>query len=1142
MRARLACLLLAAAATLPPLARAAAQPPVRGRPVATPPLAPPARPAWALEDSADADAVVRVVIENGPQATLVGLGRDTMLLLPVRQVFGMLEIAMTVDVPGRRLAGLVDPELPPVGFNTDTRRLEGRDSVVSFRNADVAWQQGELYATPALLARALRVRADVDLGSLTVTFMGVREMPVLRRLERVRQRTLAWRTAGAPPPFAVTEDRPRVFDGAVLDWSFLSPLDQPSRLSSARLALGAQLFGGGVELQQQQSGTEPFSRGETTWNWTRAWQDRRWVRQLGLGSVNTSGRRPRAITGAMVTNVPYFRAADYADEWLQGRLPAGWELEIQRYGAPVGTVRPDAQGAWRFNVPTSYGPNEIELLAYGPGGASRRWRENVVVPFERLPRGKLEYVAAAGACRFEQCDRTGTVDLRYGVTDWLTVHGGTNEFALRDGTRFSNPFALASVGIIRSLNLTAEHVAGGLTRGEFDFQPNLDFRVTVGATRFDTSASSQFVNVNRASSRVDARLFWRPYEARRGWWGAATLWREERAGVATTSEQLTASATRGPARVQGSLIFGQTALAGSGPSVATQQEELIVESAVLSPWTFTRGLYGRASALFEADGSLAQVSALLFNSFSRRFRIEGGVLWVRSLSSPIVRFQVQANLPSFQLVTTTQVVAGQVVGAQTLSGTAQYDGGRRRVQVGNDLANGRGLGYGGVEGELFVDANGNGKRDTGEAGVPNVHVTIGSQQVTTDGDGWFTMGTLLSYVPTVVEVDTVSLPNPMWMTERAIVGVVPRPNSFLRLSIPVRPGGGIVGIVEYADRSRGPAGAEIEVVNVETRDMRRVVTFSDGSFEAYKLRPGTYEVSPSNATLRRARARSLPLQVVVRENNDAAFVESVTLPLVPELAIPAPVIEPIALPPAFFPDTLRRLATPAPAGTGRGVSALRPGARRALTSPAPTPAPALRPVRPPAARARAGESAPVRAPVRAPNVAPVPPPVSAPAPSATPTRPAPTPSPRARLTESAPVRPRPSASARPSESAPARPRPRENVPARVRPSESAPARVRPNAPPRSLESAPLRPNPARPPGRPPAARPVAPAPGRTTESAPVRPRPSAPGLGRPVAPSASAPSSRQPGAASRSAPAPARSTPVRPAPRTRPSAARPAQR
>ena len=130
--------LLAGAAAVP----LAAQPPVRGRPVAVP-TSSVVRPAWAVDDSTDADAVIRVVIENGPQATLVGLGRDTLLLLPVRQLFNMFEIGITTDTPGKRIAGLVDPELPAVGFDTDERHLIGRDSAVRFRTEDVAWQQGE---------------------------------------------------------------------------------------------------------------------------------------------------------------------------------------------------------------------------------------------------------------------------------------------------------------------------------------------------------------------------------------------------------------------------------------------------------------------------------------------------------------------------------------------------------------------------------------------------------------------------------------------------------------------------------------------------------------------------------------------------------------------------------------------------------------------------------------------------------------------------------------------------------------------------------------------------------------------------------------------------------------------------------------
>jgi hypothetical protein len=920
--ALVAALVAACAAT------AAAQPVVRGR-------AAPSRVAWSVGDSSDADAIVRVVVENGPQLTLMALGRDTTLLLPVRQLFSILEVAITDDEPERRLVGLVDPNRPPAGFDTERGMLLGGNAAEPLPPGTVTWQQGELYAPAALIARALRVRVEVDQSTLTVTFLSVRDLPVLRRLDRQRQRAAQWRAGGAPPPSVPVIDRPAVLDGLQLDWAFLSPIDNPLNVTSARLGLGAQLLGGGLEVQQQQLGTGAFLNGQTTWSWLRAWQDGQWLRQAGLGSVAVPGRRGRTVDGVMLTNVPYFRPADYASAWLDGALPTGWELEVQRYGLPLATVRPDASGSWRYEVPVSYGPNELELVAYGPGGQSRRWRANVVVPFERLPAGRLEYVAAAGACHFDLCQRAASVDVRYGLSDRLTVQGGLSQYAMPGGRGISNPFVLASYAVRRHLNVLAEVVGNGYTRGEVDFQPTTDFRVTASAAAYDTSFGSLFVNRSRARSRLEGRVFWRPVEEQRGFWFALEGSQEEQGAVSTQAERLLASWLRGPLRLQGGLLLDRTQLAGATTSFARTRTELTLESSMLSPWAVTRGLYGRATTLFDADGSLSQFSASLFNAVSRRYRFEAGVQWVRGLSAPVVTLQVQSNLPSVQAVSTVQQAGGTVVGGQSFAGTASFDPRSRRVLVGNDLANGRGVGYGALDLEAFVDANGNGVRDPGEAAVAGLRAVVGAQTIVTDRDGQALVRTLNAFVPSYVEVDTSSLANPMWIVEQPVVGVVVRPNSSTRLAIPVRPAGGIVGRLEFADGSQGPTGAEVELVHLASREARRAVTYGDGSFEAFKLRPGTWEVRPTNATLLRARARADVMTVDVNASNDDGFVETVTLTLLPTAVTPAPVRYPtVPALPAWAPDTLRRLDLPVPARPRRtALEAAAPAAPPARVAP-----------------------------------------------------------------------------------------------------------------------------------------------------------------------------------------------------------------
>ncbi|MBI3790511.1 MAG: hypothetical protein HY275_06500, partial [Gemmatimonadetes bacterium] len=411
----------------------------------------------------------------------------------------------------------------------------------------------------------------------------------------------------------------------------------------------------------------------------------------------------------------------------------------------------------------------------------------------------------------------------------------------------------------------------------------------------------------------------------------------------------------------------RTQLAGATSSFARTRTELTLESTTLTPWAFTRGLFGRATTLFDADGSVSQLSATLFNAVSRRYRFEAGLQWVRGLSAPVVTFQMQANLPSVQALSTMQQSGGTVVGGQTFSGTASYDTRSKRVLVGNDLANGRGVGYGALDVEAFLDVNGNGVRDPSEVAVPGVRVVVGSQTVTTDRDGRALVRTLNAFVPSYLEVDTASLANPMWIVERPVVGVVVRPNSATHLEVPVRPAGGIIGRLEFADGSVGPSGAEVELVHVGSREVRRAVTYSDGSFEAFKLRPGSWEVRPTNATLLRARSRADVASVDVTTAGGDGYLETVTLTLLPTMVLPpAPKLPTLPLLAPWLPDTARRLDLPMPARPRRSALEATRTARAAASAPAaPRLAPRLAPrvpfspdARPTAPRARSNGATP----------------------------------------------------------------------------------------------------------------------------------------------------------------------------------------
>ena len=247
-----------------------------------------AHPAGAQEPVV-VEAVVRVDLQRGPSAVLPALAADSVLLLPVAQVFEMAEIGVDESREGRYLAAVLEPADIPIRFQTDSGRLVVGDSVVPLDSLDALWESGDLFLSVATLGRALGVVGRVDWEELAVVFGNTGGLPVVRRARRERQRAIALRPRPAPPRATPARVRETVADGAVLEWSVTSATDAPIDNSSVDLGLGAKLFGGGIEIRHQLNRVSGLTRATTRASWERAWPEQRWVRQVRAGDVSRRG-------------------------------------------------------------------------------------------------------------------------------------------------------------------------------------------------------------------------------------------------------------------------------------------------------------------------------------------------------------------------------------------------------------------------------------------------------------------------------------------------------------------------------------------------------------------------------------------------------------------------------------------------------------------------------------------------------------------------------------------------------------------------------------------------------------------------------------------------------------------------------------
>lgn len=808
-------------------------------------------------------------IERGPRAALELLPRDTGFLVPMARLFRLLELAVLDDSVGRVLARL-SPSGPVIGADASRGIVIGRDVPIGEVVIDSTGR--DLWVSPSVAAAVLGVRLDIDGSTFDAYIAGGTHLPIVMRLERER---IARRDLVRPEGGGVETLRPtpRLADGAVIDWSFATLSERPTQLVNGRLAGGAQVLGGAAAVQHQQVGAR-WREGFTTFSWQRAWDERRWVRQLVLGDGAIPVRRGRAIRGVLLTNVPFLRRADFDPLSLSFDRPSGWSSQVRVNEQLVSIVDAGAATILPVQVPTMFGANLVEVQSFGPSGETLVSRRNLVVPLDRLPRGALEYAAAAGWCRFDRCRTATQGDVRWGATSRVTLQGGLQHFTMPTGPARVHPYGLVTAGLGTAFNVTLEGVGNGVVRTAASFDPNVDLSIGVDLSRFDTTSRATMVNPGRQRAVDEARVTWRPRPEQRALIVQATARRFAVGNAETRLGQAGLLGARGPWRLGVSAIVERAQFSGIDLS-RRDRAEFTVDGPLRTRLRPLNSTFVRATIGVTPSGGLAQWSATALRNIGTRHRIEAS--WIRIGAVGFASLVLQTTTPWVQAVSANQFSGGRTSGSQQLAGSLLIDPRGRSVQVGNDVANGRSLGFAGVSGVVFLDQNANGERDVGEPGLADVIVEAGTQILTTDGAGRFRAGSLVAFAPATIRVDSLSFADPLWYAPRPEITILPGPNAFEPMLLPVVPGGAASGTVIGAV----VRGAIIEARDSTGRVVGRAPVFEDGGFELRPLPPGPVTLQLAERDRARFQLDAASLRIAIGATLESRSVSGLTLRVAP---------------------------------------------------------------------------------------------------------------------------------------------------------------------------------------------------------------------------------------------------------------------
>ena len=828
--------------------------------------------------SEDDELILQIETAQGEMSdTIVAYGLRQGVYLPLGALTRFLDLPIAVSDDGHYASGWFLNEKRTVTLNLRDGTLVVAGRPVPLGKGDAVAYEGELYLKAERFSDLFPLDLKVDLRAQTIAVKTREPFPFEERMAREADRErLASRSNREGParfpreetpwralslPVGETEMRALTDDdlGTRLeadlrlagDIAFMTARAYASAstrdgLTAARLELGRRDPDG--DLLGPLKATE-FQLGDVA------------TGALPIGLRGVSGR------GAFVTNAPLEQASIFDSVDLRGDLLDGYEVELYRNNALIGSTRTPVNGQYAFlQVPVDFGLNVFRLVFYGPQGQRREVVRKISVGDGRLAPGQFIYSVGAAqkdmnlfgvrGPRFSPAPDFGawraTAELGYGISRTVTATMGA---ATWDSG--SKQHWLAAAGLRSGIGATALRLDLGLQDG--------------GGTTVEVGLGGKFLGLNYSLNHAEygggaideVRAF-----------TADPLRRASELNLNTTlhfgsgTNARVMPITSQVRRIEFADGRRQTdaALRTTLPLGGVLLSNTLDFSRVSAPTTPSSSRLIGNFDLATLSGSKMRYRASLGYDLAPTLNLQSVTIEAdrRFGESTLVRGGVTHTLADHQ--TTLGLSAIRRIGPVNVAFDGSYGLPRRNFSLalrvglsfGRNPLSGRafiarpGLTSGGAAAlTAFADANANGVRDPGEGPVEGVTFLSGTNESRTDAQGRAFIPALGDGARASIRVDSDSMPDIALAPSRPGFELVPRPGRIHTSVFAIVTLSDIEGTAYFRAESgtRAVSRLQLRLLRPDGSLAARARSESDGFFLFERLPAGTYrlELDPQQA-------------------------------------------------------------------------------------------------------------------------------------------------------------------------------------------------------------------------------------------------------------------------------------------------------
>ncbi len=825
--------------------------------------------------------------------------------IPFIQVVSLLKIYNQYDYKNKIIKGFyLSPDTTfSINLLDSTATVGSR--TIKFDPGEFVTTDLEIYVLPSFFKKLFKLDFEVIFSLLTIRLNSMQDMPVL--LEEKRKEDYA--TLGQlEKAYPLLFDRKWSFlNGGLLYYNLNASFDQSlTSAFSGFLSGGIEILGGSLksDFTSTYNTLSKTFLYDYNYQWRYYFGENPYLTNLTIGEVvgrsyQSSNIPATSLRGVSISNETARDKPDFTKFTIEDKTNPDWQVELWVNGFLADYQIADPLGNYSFNVPISYGYNDIELKFYGTKGEYNveSYRYDVEQMF--LKPGEIKYALTGGIMPYYR-DLYGNQIYEYvldgraavGIFSWLTNDFSVDKYRIKATGKDEYVF----------YNRTSFNMFGGKLVPSVDYSPNRALTVNLtsnlrewgyynayyskfpGMSEINTLGSNYTIGF---SGGLPTALEWPFTMTVRGT-------RSKFANYVINDLDLRTGFIINPLMVD--LMYKANYVEALNGNVLSHAITPVLKyrwEGAKDVWSkLTTSLFIASAGYDLTNNRLSNVFASLiqpiknFGTFNIRFRklFSGTADWQAE-----VMLRINTNI--FDSRSGVNLNSAAATFQQTFTGTLGFDSFSNDFLFQNPGVGTR-IGYGAASFRYFLDDNENGELDDGEILVPGVNTEFVEGSISPDRNKDADVRrayNLYPYSRYKLKVDKKSIKNPLWVPTLDRFSIVADPNSYKPVNVPCYSSAVIEGKITLnngryiADQPRVSVHVTAADSTIYSYD-ETIPVFSDGSFYLMGVPPGDYHLyvdSLQKEILGVVQTKPY-IDFTVKKSTEGEYIDGLNVELVPK--------------------------------------------------------------------------------------------------------------------------------------------------------------------------------------------------------------------------------------------------------------------